>query len=405
MAGESISFDLSTLVSGGTADFSYTVEADGIYGSSSLTGNTLTYTANAANRGADTVTFRVTDESDPVQSVVSTLSILITAPDLIVSDTSAVLTAGESVGIDLSGLVSGGTPAFFYSVVSGGGKGSSSISGSTLTYTANAGDRGADTVEIEVTDSSDPQQSGIITIAIAIDAPVLNGGGTSIEVGAGQSGSVNLAALISGGTGPFSFAVETAPSFGTASISGSMATYTPNHAFEGLDSFTVRVTDSSSPQQSTLLSISVSVVAPQVEDQTVSVTGDPRFPITGSAAIGGFDGLTYSLLSGPAIGSVTVSANGAFTYTIGSTVATGTSFTVLATDIYGNTAVVTVVLTFDVDETVPTTGTVGPGKGGGSGGGGSASDPRSPRQPQPTPVDNGEDDDDGGDSSDCARCG
>jgi hypothetical protein len=405
LAGEPISFELSTLVSGGTADFSYAIEADGTKGTSSLAGTTLTYTANGADRGADTVTFRVTDESDPVQSVVGTLSILITAPDLIVSDTSAVLTAGESIGIDLSGLVSGGTPGFSYKVVNGGGKGSSSISGSTLTYTANAGDRGANTVEVEVTDSSDPQQSEVISVAIAIDAPALNGGGTSIEVGAGQSGSVNLAALISGGTGPFSFAIETAPSFGSASISGSTATYTPNNAFEGLDSFTVRVTDSSSPQQSTLISISVSVVAPQVSDQTVAVTGDPRFPITGSAAIVGFDGLTYSLLSGPAIGSVTVSANGAFTYTIGSTVATGTSFTVLATDIYGNTAVVTVVLTFDVDETVSTKGTVSRGNSGGSGGGGSASDPRSPSQPQPTPVDSGEDDDDGGDSSDCARCG
>jgi hypothetical protein len=114
-----------------------------------------------------------------------------------------------------------------------------------------------------------------------------------------------------------------------------------------------------------------------IADITIPVTGDPRFPIEGSAAIPGESGLTYTLATPPAIGSVTVNADGSFTYTAPSTMATGDTFTVLATPEEGETAIVTVVITFEIDKTVPTQGKVGSG-GTGGGGGGDATDSRSP---------------------------
>jgi hypothetical protein len=70
--------------------------------------------------------------------------------------------------------------------------------------------------------------------------------------------------------------------------------------------------------------------------------------------------------------------------------ATGDSFTVLATAPDGETAVVTVVVSFEVDPTVSTKGTVKPG---GTGNGGNPDDARSPGGTVPTAVPSDEDDD------------
>jgi hypothetical protein len=127
-----------------------------------------------------------------------------------------------------------------------------------------------------------------------------------------------------------------------------------------------------------------------IPDTSMSVTGDPRFPISGQVSIPGFTGLTYTLNSQPSNGTVTVQPDGTFTYSAESYLATFDSFTVLATAADGETAMVTVTVTLVIDPTVPTYGEVGDG---GTGYGGDVYDPRNSARPNPTAVP--EDDDDG----------
>jgi hypothetical protein len=132
-------------------------------------------------------------------------------------------------------------------------------------------------------------------------------------------------------------------------------------------------------------------VPSELPDQHLTVTGDPRFPVTGSAAIPGVEGVTYALNTSPTYGSVVVAPNGSFTYTAASTLVSSDTFTVLATAEDGNTALITVTITLQIDKSVPTYGDVQPGSGGG-GSGGDPVDARSPSSsdnevsPTPTPV-------------------
>jgi hypothetical protein len=121
----------------------------------------------------------------------------------------------------------------------------------------------------------------------------------------------------------------------------------------------------------TAISTPTETPADPIPDTTITITGDPRFPIAGSARIPGYDDLTFTPRTPPVIGTVVVNPDGSFTYTAPVTLATGDTFTVLATAPNGETAVVTVVITFELDKTIPTYGEIkpgGPGSGGGTGG-------------------------------------
>jgi hypothetical protein len=131
---------------------------------------------------------------------------------------------------------------------------------------------------------------------------------------------------------------------------------------------------------------------PDVEVE-LTISGDPRFPVTGSVALD-TPGLTYSMLDAPAQGSVVLQPDGAFTYTADSSLVTSDRFTVLASD--GTTITVNLILA--VDTTVPTYGEVQPG---GTGYGGPVEDARNPStasSPTPTSVPDDENEDS------CDRC-
>jgi hypothetical protein len=137
-----------------------------------------------------------------------------------------------------------------------------------------------------------------------------------------------------------------------------------------------------------------------IPDQQLTITGDPRFPITGSAAIPGEPGLTYTLGTPPALGTVSVLPDGSFTYTAASSLATGDEFTVIATAAGGVTATVNVTVVYEVDKSVPTYGEVEPG---GTGYGGPVEDARNPVSP-PSPSPTLVPDDEGDDEDSCDRC-
>jgi hypothetical protein len=124
-----------------------------------------------------------------------------------------------------------------------------------------------------------------------------------------------------------------------------------------------------------------------VDGIELTVTGDPRFPVTVTVALD-TPGLSYSLLNAPGQGSVIVHDNGAFTYTADSYLVTSDRFTVLASD--GTTITVNLILA--VDTTVPTYGEVKPG---GTGYGGPAEDARNPGSTAPQPTATPEDDEGG----------
>lgn len=194
---------------------------------------------------------------------------LVDGPDgkaLTLSPSTAVLVINNSLTL----APSGGIPPYDYAIVSGGG----SIVGTLFTAPASPG-----TVRIRVTDAAGNQSDAFYTI----DAGGLGLGITPASTTLFTGGSVNFAAI--GGTGPFSFSIESNNSGG--SINGSGLYNAGSNSGGGSVNDTIRITDTADSSfadatvtvQAKPLSISPSSITVYV-NQTIefsAVGGDGPF--------------------------------------------------------------------------------------------------------------------------------
>jgi hypothetical protein len=158
MQDESGSVDLASLVSGGTAPYSFSIVQQPANGSIVLSESVATYTPADGFSGSDTFTYSVTDSSNPAQSHEAVVTITVEAELVDPLTTSTVvieITPGETVSGDLSGYVSGGTPPYAFGLGSQASQGTASVDASgTFTYTADPGATGSDSFTFTVVDSA-----------------------------------------------------------------------------------------------------------------------------------------------------------------------------------------------------------------------------------------------------------
>jgi hypothetical protein len=132
-----------------------------------------------------------------------------------------------------------------------------------------------------------------------------------------------------GGLEPYHFEVATQPSKGHVTITrNGLFAYEWEPGSKGYFWFTYRVTDSQHPSASAIGRVEFWIGVDYIPDVTVTVAGDPRFPVTGSAAIPGYTGLTYAVETGPSNGSMVLAADGSFEYVAFDSGAVSDTFTV-----------------------------------------------------------------------------
>ncbi|WPH17451.1 tandem-95 repeat protein [Variovorax paradoxus] len=140
------------------------------------------------------------------------------------------------------------------------------------------------------------------------------------------------------------------PAHGTVTVNADGTyTYVPGANFNGTDSFTVTVSDGHGGTTTSTVTVTIDPVndAPTVPDYTKTTNEDTPVSgqVTGSDADG--DALTYTKGSDPAHGTVTVNADGTYTYTPSANFNGTDSFTVTVSDGHGGTTTSTVTVTVD----------------------------------------------------------
>ena len=175
--------------------------------------------------------------------------------------------------------------------------------------------------------------------------------GDSASTNEDSSVVINVAANDSTALSDSSVAVATQPTNGTAVANGDgTITYTPNADFVGTDTFTYEIYGIDGVARTATVSVSV---AP-VDDLPVAVadnyTTDEDTQISGNVSTNdtglGDGGLVYTVVAGPATGTLVLNANGTFTYTPASNVTGTVTFTYRVQDADGDTstAIATIVI-------------------------------------------------------------
>ena len=325
-----------SLVLNGDGSFVYTPN-ENWFGTDTFVYNLISYPSVTAEGWTDeaTVTITVT----PVNDAPVAEDIDVTTPE----DTAIDITL---IGTDVDG------DTLTYEIVSQPTNGTATIVDEVVTYTPNANFNGTDSFTYKVNDGT--VDSNIATVTITVtpvnDAPVAQ----NVDATTPEDTAVDVTLVgtdIDGDT--LTYAVVDQPTNGTLTIVGNVATYTPNANWHGTDSFTYKVNDDTLDSNIATVTITVTPVndAPVAVDDGYSTAYETALTVAAPGVLANDSDvenspLTAVLVAGPAHGTVTLNANGSFTYTPAAGFSGTDSFTYKANDgeLDSNVATVSIVV-------------------------------------------------------------
>ncbi len=335
--------DLSSSITGGPHS-SIAIGSPVQHGTTTISGDVVTYTPTAGYFGADFFTYTATGAGGT--SNVARVDITVATPAApVTTDKSGVAIPynGTGTGIDLSTSISGvhssiaiGTPPQHGSV---------SIAGDVVTYTPTTNYYGGDSFTFTATGPGGTSTPAQVTVTVANPPAPVAADKNGVSVPYASSGTaIDLTASI---TGVHSgIAVGTVPAHGTVTVAGDVATYTPNATYYGADSFTYVANGPGGTSAPATVNITVGLPPAPVSTDKSGVAVPYASSGTAIDLTASITGVHSSIAVGtaPAHGTVTVAGDVA-TYTPNATYYGADSFTYVANGPGGASNVSTVTLT------------------------------------------------------------
>ncbi|WP_369915231.1 putative Ig domain-containing protein [Xanthomonas sp. NCPPB 3005] len=304
-AGSAYSQTLSA--SGGTAPYTFVVSAGALPAGLTLTtGGALSGTPTVAGSFAFTVT--ATDSTAGVAAQVSyAYTLSIASPTLVIAPpTLAAGTVGTGYSQTLS--ASGGTAPYSYSVSAGTlPAGLTLTAAGVLAGTPTAAGNAAFTVSATDAHGFGAAQAYTLAIAAAVPAPVAvnDTGGTLVDT------ALTLA-VTGNDTGSIdTIAVTTAPTHGTAVVSGVQLVYTPAAGYVGADTLSYTATGAGGTSAPASVTITVNARPVAVSATAQAVPGEAQaVDLTRNATGGPFVAAALVAIMPANAGSATITRSG-----------------------------------------------------------------------------------------------
>ena len=303
-----------TATSPGNLPLTDTVTNGPFDGTVSGTAPNLTYTPDAGFVGTDSFSYEPNDGYNNTLDSMCAVFIHVGGVPTANSQTVTVIsTAPEAVtlgGSDPTGL------SLTYAIVTQPNFGTLSGTVPDLTYTPSADFPGADSFAFTVSNSyatsapasvtitQDPVPQAIAQTVVTSEPTTLVNGTVEFDLqGASSVGN------------PLTYELTTQPADGTLSMSGNLATYTPNAGFSGSDSFQFIVNDgyqNSAPATETVIVNSPVAAASPAQTLIAYENQETSFTLGGSNQSGG--STTYKILYQPANGTIVAGNTANVTY-------------------------------------------------------------------------------------------
>ncbi|MCP5308579.1 MAG: retention module-containing protein [Zoogloeaceae bacterium] len=323
----------------GPANGSVTVNADG----------TFSYTPNANYNGPDSFTYTITDADGDVSTATATINVApVNDVPVAADDTLAVFEDTPLTGTLAANDTPSGDGGNVWALASGPANGSVTVNpDGTFSYTPNANYNGPDSFTYTITDADGDVSTATATINVAPvnDVPVATDDTLAAVEDTPLTGTLAANDTPSGDGGNV-WALASGPANGSVTVNpDGTFSYTPDANYNGPDSFTYTITDADGDVSTATATINVAPVndVPVAADDTLAAFEDT--PLTGTLAANdtpsGDGGNVWALASGPANGSVTVNADGTFSYTPNANYNGPDSFTYTITDADGDVSTAT----------------------------------------------------------------
>ncbi|MGZ0135819.1 tandem-95 repeat protein [Priestia megaterium] len=229
----------------------------------------------------------------------------------------------------------------------------------TFTYTPNGNYNGPDTFTVLISDPSGAfiVTNVFVTVTPVNDVPVV----PNYEFVINEDTSLNSQVVATDVDGnPLTYGLLTGPANGTVVVNPDGAyTYTPNENYNGVDSFSVVVSDGQGGTAISTITITILPVNdPPVGPDVITVTTFEESPVTGQIVATDPEGdpLTYTLQDLPTNGTAVINQEGLFTYVPNENFAGNDTFTVRIADPAGQfiiTNVFVIVIPVEQPPTVP----------------------------------------------------
>ncbi|PKA83674.1 putative repeat protein (TIGR01451 family)/gliding motility-associated-like protein [Ulvibacter sp. MAR_2010_11] len=314
----------------GPSNGTLTINADG----------TFTYTPNAGFTGTDQFVYAIFDNGAPVATDQATVYLTVGDPGNTIlaiddiNDTFVNLPVSGDVGTNDDNL-DGPAGTEVFTLVSGPSNGALVFNpDGTYTYTPGLDYVGEDSFEYQICDGGNPIACDTATVTIEIvddpvignDPPIANNDTNVTEVDTPVSGNVIVNDYDLDGD-PITVTANTNPVNGTVVVNpDGTYTYTPNPGFVGEDTFEYTICDNGTPALCDTATVTIYII---VDNNNITVANDDSYysevnqPINGNVLDNDNDpeGDTQMVdtaltpVSGPSNGTLSINADGTFTYT------------------------------------------------------------------------------------------
>ena len=315
----------TVLVNDAGTSLTVTSNTSPLHGTVTVAANgTYVYTPTAGYSGSDLFLYTVTDASGQKSTASVSIAVKPTAANDTASTVVNTVLNGSTVLSNDAGsaltVTSNTSPSHGTVTIAASG---------TYVYTPTTGYSGADSFTYTTTDSSG--QTATATVNITVTPLAADNVGTTV-VNTALNGTSVL--TNDNGTG-LTVTSNTAPAHGTLTLAANGTyTYTPTTNYSGTDSFTYTVTDGN--LQSSAATVTLTIT-PQAVNNTGTTTANVTLAGASVLANDGGSGLTVTSNTAPSYGTVTVAANGTYTYVPASNYSGPDSFSYTATDTAGQT--------------------------------------------------------------------
>jgi len=323
------------------------------------TNGTFTYTPTAGYRGTDSFTYKANDGT--TNSAEATVTIKVNAVPAAVNNSysvneDAVLTVTQANGV-LANDTDADSDTLTAVVASQPTHGTLSMNpNGSFTYTPQANYHGTDTFTYKANDGTTDSAAATVTITINSinDAPLAVADSYTVNVG-GTLTTTTTNGVLANDTdadgNALTAAVVTQPTHGTLTFNtNGTFTYTPTAGYRGTDSFTYKANDGNVNSAAATVTIKVNAV-PVAAGDSFSVNEDAVLTVSVANGVlvndtdADSDTLTPTVVTQPAHGTVSMNANGTFTYTPAANYHGTDSFTYKVNDGTADSADATVTIT------------------------------------------------------------